>query len=163
VSSAPPTLDVSRRRNRSRQREQLLAWLRTTDCHPTAAQICDALSLANPRQSLATVYRNLEVLVSEGKVREVACEGGASRYDGNLDPHHHFTCEDCGRIINVDLTTPRGLIGRLARASHLRATRVSIHFYGVCDGCEAQRDSSPSGGDDLAPDRVHLRQRPHSL
>lgn len=147
VSSPPPSPDVSRRRNRSRQREQMLAWLRTTDRHPTAAQICDALSAESPHQSLATVYRNLEVLVLEGDVREVACERGPSRYDGNMDPHHHFTCEDCGRIVDVDLATPRGLIGRLAGASRLRATRVSIHFYGLCDGCEVQGDSSSADGE----------------
>lgn len=123
----------------------MLAWLRTTDSHPTAAQICDALSLESPRQSLATVYRNLQVLLAEGDVREVACERGPSRYDGNMDPHHHFTCEDCGRIVDVDLATPRGLIGRLAGASRLHATRVSIHFYGLCDACEAQRDPSSAG------------------
>jgi Fe2+ or Zn2+ uptake regulation protein len=120
----------------------MLGWLRSTDCHPTAAQIRDALSREKSRQSLATVYRNLEVLVAEGDVREVACEHGPSRYDGNLHPHHHFTCEACDRIVDVELATPRGLIGRLAGTSRLNATRVSIHFYGLCEDCETERDTS---------------------
>lgn len=123
----------------------MLAWLRTTDSHPSAAQIRDALSAGSPGISLATVYRNLEVLLAEGLLREVACEGGPARYDGNLDPHHHFSCEGCGRIVDVDLSPPRAWMRRLAGDSGLRATRVSITFYGLCDPCEAERTSASAG------------------
>lgn len=115
----------------------MLDWLRGTDSHPTAADILDALSEQSPGISLATIYRNLEVLLAEGEIREVAHEVGASRYDGNLTPHHHFSCESCGRIVDVDLPTPRGLTGRLEAHSGLRAQRVSITFHGLCDQCGA--------------------------
>jgi len=119
----------------------MLDWLRATDAHPTAAEILDALSAESPGISLATVYRNLEVLLAEGQAREVAREGGPARYDGNLEPHHHFTCEQCGHIADVDLATPRGLVSRLAGKSGLQAKRVSITFYGLCDRCEASTDA----------------------
>jgi Fe2+ or Zn2+ uptake regulation protein len=134
----PPEPESAPRRHRSRQREQMLAWLRSTDCHPSASQIRDALAGESPGISLATVYRNLEVLLEEGKLREVACEGGPARYDGNLEPHHHFTCERCERIVDVDLAPPRSWTRRLADVSGLHATRVSVSFYGVCDACETE-------------------------
>ncbi len=131
----------------------MLDWLRSTDIHPTAGQIRDALSEQSPSISLATVYRNLEVLLAEGWVREVACEGGPARYDANLDPHHHFTCECCGRITEVELATPRGLMSRLAGNHGLRATRVSITFYGLCDRCESDpMTSSTNGVEQALPD-----------
>ncbi len=113
----------------------MLDWLQATQSHPTAGQIREALSGDGPAISLATVYRNLEVLLAEGAVREVACEGGPARYDANLDPHQHFTCEACGRIADLDMPTPRGLLGRLEGQHGLRATRVSITFYGLCEHC----------------------------
>lgn len=138
MSSAPSSADGSpRRRHRSRQRDELRAWLRSTDSHPTAAQILAGLSTTpGPRISLATVYRNLDLLVAEGEVREVACERGPTRYDGNLSPHHHFSCQVCGRIVDVDLDTPRGLLGRLERTHGLHADRVSITFHGHCEACK---------------------------
>lgn len=114
----------------------MLAWLRATDAHPTAAQILEGLASTSPGISLATVYRNLELLVDEGRIREVACERGPTRYDGNVEPHHHFTCEACGRIVDVGLSTPRGLVSRLERDHGLHAERVSITFYGRCEACE---------------------------
>lgn len=125
----------------------MLEWLRATDSHPTAAQIHERLSAGRSGVSLATVYRNLELLVAEGRVREVPCERGPARYDGNVEPHHHFSCEDCGSIADVGLPTPRGLVSRLARDHALRAERVSITFHGRCPACEGRRrpESSAAG------------------
>lgn len=120
----------------------MLEWLQATDSHPTAAQIQLAVSSGAAGVSLATVYRNLEVLLGEGRILEVVCEGGPARYDGNVEPHHHFTCEGCACIVDVAVSTPRGMTGRLAAAHGLRATRVSIQFFGLCGACDP--DSSPS-------------------
>lgn len=121
----------------------MLEWLRATDRHPSAAQIHAQLRGEFPRLSLGTVYRNLEVLVSEGAVEEVPVAGGPSRYDGNPEPHHHFTCEQCGRIVDVTLPVPRGLARRLEGALGLRARRIAIDFYGSCDECEAHSSRAP--------------------
>jgi Fur family peroxide stress response transcriptional regulator len=148
VPSTSPSPDTPRRRNRSRQRDELLGWLQSTDSHPSAGQIRDALSMNGPAVSLATVYRNLEVLLAEGVVREVACQSGPARYDANLAPHQHFTCESCGRITDVDVPAPRGLAGSLEGQHGLRATRVSITFYGLCQTCQVAQpegsEASPS-------------------
>jgi Fur family peroxide stress response transcriptional regulator len=129
----------------------MLAFLRSTDSPPSAAQICDALCEESPGISLATVYRNLEVLLAEGQLREVACEGGPARYDGNLEPHHHFTCEGCGRIVDVDVAMPPSLLRRLSNESGLRAQRVSITFHGLCEACEAETNPPSAGEAAAAP------------
>jgi Fur family peroxide stress response transcriptional regulator len=99
-------------------------------------QIHAGLAAEMPHLSLGTVYRNLEVLVEEGTVDEVACASRPARYDANLDPHHHFSCEDCGRIVDVDIPVPRGLAKRLEGEHGLEARRVSISFYGLCPECD---------------------------
>jgi Fe2+ or Zn2+ uptake regulation protein len=119
-----------------------LQWLRATDQHPTAARVHEALRSEMPALSLGTVYRNLEILVAEGLVDEVPCSDGASRYDGNVEPHHHFNCESCGQILDVELPTPRGLRKRLAGSHGLHARRVRISFFGLCATCEDAQDAS---------------------
>ena len=123
-----------------RQRDHLAG----TDTHPTASQIYETLQPELPNLSLGTVYRNLEVLVADGLVDEVPCSGGPSRFDGNPTPHHHFICDECRRIIDVELPEPRALARRLEGEHGLRARRVAIDFYGLCPDCEGQSGRGPS-------------------
>ena len=133
VKSGPP--EPAKRRHQSRQRARILAWLRETESHPTAAQTHEALARELPNLSLGTVYRNLELLVSEGVIEEVPSSGGM-RYDGNLRPHHHFICESCGTIDDVHLHAPAALARKLRRARRRTARRIHIDFYGFCESCE---------------------------
>jgi Fe2+ or Zn2+ uptake regulation protein len=114
----------------------MLEWLRATDTHPTAAEIHAGLVSEIPSLSLGTVYRNLDVLVADGDIDEVPSGIGAARYDGNVEPHHHFNCESCGRIVDIDLPIPRTLTRRLAEDHGLRANRVRLSFFGICQECE---------------------------
>jgi Fur family transcriptional regulator, peroxide stress response regulator len=139
--TASPRRKGSPRRKRSQQRERMLAWLRATDTHPTAAQIHDHLAPEMPSLSLATVYRNLEVLVADGEIDEVPSGVGAARYDGNVEPHHHFNCGGCGRIVDVDVPVPRGLLRRLEGDHGLVSTRVRMSFFGFCGSCERQEST----------------------
>lgn len=103
-----------------------------------------------PLLSLGTVYRNLEVLVSEGRVNEVPSPVGAARYDGNVEPHHHFNCEGCGRILDVALPVPRGLGKRLTGELGLEARRIQISFFGLCSNCEPAGSDAKSRSADRA-------------
>ena len=127
------------RRHRTRQRERLLELLRDTDRHPTAAELYETARPEFPNLSLGTVYRNLEVLVSEGLIEAVPAASGPMRYDGNAVPHHHFVCEGCGDIHDVELPLPNELASELADQLHrkyeLRAERARIHFSGLCHAC----------------------------
>jgi Fe2+ or Zn2+ uptake regulation protein len=134
VKSAPP--EPAPRRHQTRQRARILEWLRSTDSHPTALLTHEALLRELPNLSLGTVYRNLEVLVSEGLIDEVPSAGGGVRYDGNPKPHHHFICESCGAIDDLHLQAPAELARKLRRARGRSARRIRIDFYGLCETCE---------------------------
>ena len=116
----------------------MLDWLRATDSHPTAAEIHAGLRSEMPSLSLGTVYRNLDVLVADGDLDEVQTGIGASRYDGNVEPHHHFNCEACGCILDVDMSVPRGIAKKLSADHGLVSNRVRMSFFGLCPACEEQ-------------------------
>jgi Fur family peroxide stress response transcriptional regulator len=131
-----PTENPARpRRHRTRQRERLLELLRETDSHPTAAELFETARPEFPNLSLGTVYRNLEVLVGEGQIEAVPAASGPVRYDGNPVPHHHFVCEHCGAIHDVELPLPSELADQLERKYELHAERARIRFSGLCHAC----------------------------
>jgi Fur family transcriptional regulator, peroxide stress response regulator len=119
----------------------ILEVLRGTESHPTAEWVHRLVRRRLPRVSLGTVYRNLRLLVAEGLAAEIP--GPHARFDANLDAHHHFTCVQCGRIVDVDgpLAEPHAeaLRVRIAARTGLAITRQRIEFFGRCPQCRPAR------------------------
>jgi len=84
------------------QRHCVMAFLMEHTDHPTAAEIFEAVNRLDPRLSRATTYNNLRDLVQAGLVREVAVEGRSARFDARGMRHHHFICDRCGNVEDVD-------------------------------------------------------------
>lgn len=119
------------------QRRAILGVLADRLDHPTADGVYEAASQALPGLSRATVYRALEALVGAGCIERVLDPGRATRYDPNVDHHHHLVCDRCGSI--ADLHEP--LLGRLplpAGVTRRFAIRdFSVYFRGLCEACAA--------------------------
>jgi Fur family peroxide stress response transcriptional regulator len=84
------------------QRYAVMAFLMEHNRHPTAAEIFEAVNRVDPRSSRATTYNNLRDLVQAGLVREVAVEGRAARFDAKGMLHHHFICDRCGNVEDIE-------------------------------------------------------------
>ena len=55
-----------------------------------------------PSLGLATVYRNVKILASEGWLSEVELPGGGLRYElADRPHHHHFLCRSCDQAFDV--------------------------------------------------------------
>ena len=129
------------------QRYAVMRFLVGCDGHPTATEIFETVNRVAPRSSRATIYNNLRDLVQAGLVREVAVEGRAARFDAKSIRHHHFVCDRCGNVEdiewhNVPTPAPGSLGRRLIRDCELL-------FRGLCSQC-APLDSKRS--------RPHARQ-----
>jgi Fur family peroxide stress response transcriptional regulator len=119
------------------QRYAVMAFLMEHNRHPTAVEIFEAVNRVDPRSSRATTYNNLRDLVRAGLVREVAVEGRAARFDAKGIRHHHFICDRCGTVEDLewyDVPKPasRSLGKRILRESELI-------FRGLCTKCSARR------------------------
>ena len=115
------------------QRYAVMAFLIECNRHPTAAQIYQAVNRVDPRSSRATTYNTLRDLVQAGLVREVAVEGRAARFDAKGMKHHHFICERCGNVEDLewyDVPKPasRSLGKRIVR-------ECELIFRGLCRKC----------------------------
>jgi Fe2+ or Zn2+ uptake regulation protein len=121
------------------QRYAVMAFLMEQAGHPTAADIFEAVNRVDPRSSRATIYNNLRDLVQTGLVREVAMEGRAARFDAKHTRHHHFICDRCGNVEDVDwYDVPRPTAASLGK----RVLReCELIFRGLCARCAPPRVS----------------------
>src|SRR3954463_2966243 len=52
---------------------------------------------------MATVYRTLKLLADAGVVQAVEIPGEPARYElAGKDHHHHFYCNSCGKVFEVE-------------------------------------------------------------
>ena len=121
------------------QRYAVMAFLMEHNSHPTAAEIFDGVNRVDPRSSRATTYNNLRDLVQAGLVREVAVEGRAARFDAKGTRHHHFICDRCGDVEDIEwYSVPRPA----ARSLGKRILReCELIFRGLCTRCAPRRAS----------------------
>ena len=54
-----------------------------------------------PNISLGTVYRNLRFLVDQGDALSLKLGDGKEHFDGNVNPHFHFICTQCGCVDDI--------------------------------------------------------------
>ena len=122
------------------QRYAVMAFLMDHNRHPTAAEIFEAVNRMDPRSSRATTYNNLRDLVQAGLVREVAIEGRAARFDAKGMRHHHFICDRCGKVEDLEwYDVPRPAAASLGK----RVLRESeLIFRGFCAKCAPRQASS---------------------
>jgi len=120
---------------RSKQRERMLALLRSTDAHPTANWLFGKLKKEFPNLSMGTIYRNIGILVHQGLIGRIAFGSTFDRLDANVSDHYHFICEKCNAIIDLDLPVVRGLENQIPASKGFEVHRHAVEFYGLCPKC----------------------------
>ena len=105
--------------------------------HPSAEEVFARVRRRLPRVSLGTVYRNLRKLGAQQRLRVVHLADRTARFDGMLEHHDHFVCDQCGDV--TDLPPARAAAPTRAALSEagygVRARAVT--FYGICPDCDA--------------------------
>ena len=130
----------------SKKRAAILDAIRSTDTHPSADWIYQTLRPAFPDLSLGTVYRNLARFKEEGLITSVGTVQGQERFDAWVQPHTHFICRTCGKVLDLpDLKAEEKLdLNRFARQHGMKIDRHELVFYGTCPQCSAQHKESRS-------------------
>lgn len=123
---------------RTPQRYAVMAFLMESNRHPTAAEIFEAVNSVDPRSSRATIYNNLRDLVQAGLVREVAVEGRSARFDVKGLRHHHFICDRCGEVEDLDwYDVPKPPSGTL---DNRILRECELIFRGLCAKCASRSE-----------------------
>jgi len=115
-------------------RKLILEELRRSSKHPTADEIFLKLRTELPSLSLATVYRNLELLERLGVVKRLELSSGRRHYDGNVLDHAHMRCIECGEVVDMPLPG-RGWLRKVLSLSDYDLIGINIELVGICKRC----------------------------
>lgn len=121
--------------NYSKQREAILTFLRSRKDHPSADAIYTAVRKELPNISKGTVYRNLGLLEELGQIKRLPQADECDHYDGEVAPHQHFICSQCGCIEDIFLKSTRSLEKQAGEGFEGSITGHDIYFYGTCSRC----------------------------
>ena len=120
----------------SRQRDLILKALRENVVHPTADFIYTVLKEKEPNLSLATVYRNLNLLANEGIIRKIEGLDGVAHFDHDTHNHYHFICSKCNKVYDVPYDIAPDLAEKVLAATGMAAESCEITFKGLCFDCK---------------------------
>ena len=120
----------------TRQRDAIRSVIQAAKRPLSPAEVLEGARAAVPALGMATVYRNLKLLVAEGIVQVITLPGDSPRYEmRDSAHHHHFQCTTCRRVYDVP-----GCPGNLRRLAP-RGFSVDHHdvtLYGRCSNCGTQ-------------------------
>jgi Fur family peroxide stress response transcriptional regulator len=115
------------------QRLAVLDYLVRHPDHATVDELWPALNRRHAQASRATVYNTLHTLAEAGLVREFKLDGNAARYDACLEPHHHFVCDRCGGVEDLEWFEVPALERKRAGVRSIRSYEIVVR--GVCSKC----------------------------
>jgi Fur family ferric uptake transcriptional regulator len=133
-------------RRLTRQRRLVLKALGESDGHLDAEGLYDLARVEDPDISLATVYRTLAALKEMGLVEEHRLGEDHYHYEPvGGQPHYHFTCRRCGRVIEFETPLVARIREDLTKAKGVSVTSTHLHLSGYCADC---REAEETGDDE---------------
>jgi len=123
----------------TKQRRAVLQVIREADAHLTAIEVFQHARSLMPGISFATVYNSLRYLKNEGMIGEVRFGADCTRYDRKLERHDHALCNVCGKLVDIKLSMPDGLIKEAAKRSKFEPESIELTLRGRCPDCKTKR------------------------
>lgn len=119
----------------TQQKQAILKAFEKVD-RPLAIQ--EILELAQkdcPGLGIATIYRNVKGLVTDGQLVPVEIPGVAPLYETpGHSHHHHFSCRGCQKVFDVEKC---GLNIKSLLPNGFTLESHEILLFGFCDSCTA--------------------------
>lgn len=116
------------------QRQVILDILAENQGHLSGEEIIVKARERQPHISAGTVYRNLNTLCDLGLVRRLNSMGGR-RFELNSCHHHHLTCLNCHKTVEIDFCPMSEEIKALARQNGFEVADHDFEIKGYCRKC----------------------------
>ena len=120
------------------QRMNMLACIEKNG-HMHNDAIYEEVTKTHPSLSLATVYKNIILMVENGVLVEVPIEGQKSKYELRKEDHIHLVCTECGDVEDKPhMQETDTLLHTLTNNEHFKLEKQQINLYGVCEKCQME-------------------------
>jgi Fe2+ or Zn2+ uptake regulation protein len=114
------------------------ALMTAPDHHVTAEDIALQVQADHPDVHLSTVYRTLDALERLGAVGRLNLGPGPAVYHLRDHAHHHFVCESCGVVIELDNEVVVPWIQALGDRHGVVVSPQQLTVTGRCESCRAR-------------------------
>ncbi|MEG0329037.1 MAG: transcriptional repressor [Longicatena sp.] len=122
-------------RKSSKQRDLILNYMKQIDGHVSAEQVFKDLNTNEQKISLATIYRNLNILVEMNEIKKIAHPIEGYQYDKTCIPHYHLHCIKCDRIVDLDIPYMDNLNTEMSEITKLPIKTHALMVEGICEDC----------------------------
>ncbi len=89
----------------------------------------------------ATIYRSMEVFVSNKVVHPINFQHDHNHYElVRSDHHHHAICQRCGKVVDIskcDINTLEKQVKKMAGFSKINTH--ALEFFGICQSCAKKK------------------------
>jgi len=108
--------------------------------HLDADEIYRQARVKQPRLSLSTVYRTLQVLKKLGLVEELHFNDTHHHYEVKpSSEHQHLVCLGCGKVVEFECPLSPKMKENIAQEKGFEVTNVEIRMTGYCSQCRQDR------------------------
>ncbi|MGA2113106.1 MAG: transcriptional repressor [Anaerolineales bacterium] len=127
----------TRRRTRPRKRiAEKIAKLATSGADFTVEDLWHDLKRHDSHLGRTTVFRAVEMLVNKGLLNRIEFADGSHTYRACGDEHHHhLTCVQCHRVVDVDVCLPKPLLAAIGKKTGFEIEGHSLFIFGRCADC----------------------------
>ena len=126
----------------TRQKELITKEISAFDILFTAEDIHRRVRQKHPKIGLATIYRSLHELSVSGSIHRFR-HGRTVVYSSQTNSDAHFTCERCGQVVHIDVSSLD-----LSKAISAKSGQSICHFqldvFGVCERCMKKKPDRSS-------------------
>ncbi|RPI76872.1 MAG: transcriptional repressor [Desulfobacteraceae bacterium] len=144
------------------QRMVILEEVKKDRSHPTVDDIFARVRKRMPKISLATIYRNLDILAGRGLIRKLEPGRPQMRFDGETHDHYHLTCMHCGRLEDSTIDSAdqalTDLRHYLKNANESGIISHRLEFVGLCKKCRASKTSELKTEDNPQTNSISFKE-----
>ena len=120
----------------TKQRALILEIIRRGQGHLDADEVYRQAREKQPRLSLSTVYRTLQLLKRLGLVEEVHFDEAHHHYEVKPpSEHHHLVCLGCGKVIEFSYPLTRYVKRNVPEAKDFEVVDAEVRMTGYCPQC----------------------------
>lgn len=110
--------------------------------HMSIDAIYEEVVKTHPSLSLATVYKNIILMVEKGVLVEVPISGKKSKYELAKEDHIHLVCTECGEVEDKPKeSVADDLFDAMTQKENFTLSKQQINLYGVCGACQIEEAS----------------------
>ena len=124
-------------RRPTRQRAAVEALLVNIDDFMSAQDLHARLRAQGETVGLATVYRTLQAMATDGDVDMMRTDDGEAVYRRcSTGHHHHLVCRSCGRTVEVEGPAVERWADKVSADNGFSDVRHTLEILGTCSGCQ---------------------------